>query len=212
MRSLPGCHRPAGNCPAISYIDDVVDAFLTEINACSRQSERVNVGSIPSSAIKLGELAGTIQQFRAMRDTLLVPDFSVPFHRQLYATYLSYVPDAGRETRLQARHDDRGSLAEFLKSKEAGQIFLSRTLPGVVRGNHYHHTKTEKFFVVQGTGLLRMRQIQSDNIVEYRLSGKDYQVVDIPPGYTHSIENVGCSDMVTLFWADEIFNPDKPDT
>jgi UDP-2-acetamido-2,6-beta-L-arabino-hexul-4-ose reductase len=195
------------------YIDDVVEAFLGELAPGSpAASGRVGCEQIPSHTLKLGELAGLIQSFRAMRDTLLAPDFSVAFHRQLYATYLSYVPDKARETRLQVRRDERGSLAEFLKSKAAGQIFLSRTRPGVVRGNHYHHTKTEKFFVVEGEGLLKMRQIHSREVIEYRLCGKDYQVVDIPPGFTHSIQNVGESEMVTLFWASEIFDADRLDT
>lgn len=195
------------------YIDDVVDAFVGEISQrSSNESGGVDLAGIPSHTLTLCELAGTIQSFREMRETLLVPDFSVPFHRQLYATYLSYVPDAARETRLQVKRDNRGSLAEFVRSKAAGQLFLSRTLPRVVRGNHYHNTKTEKFLVVEGDGLLRMRQIFSQNVVEYRLRGSDYQVVDIPPGYTHSIQNVGTGEMVTLFWASEIFDPDRPDT
>jgi UDP-2-acetamido-2,6-beta-L-arabino-hexul-4-ose reductase len=198
---------------ALLYVDDVVDAFLREIGpTATAVTGLVDTEMLPAQSLALGELAGTIQSFREMRETLLLPNFAMPFHRELYATYLSYVPETARETRLQAKRDSRGALAEFLKSKEAGQIFLSRTLPGIVRGNHYHHTKTEKFFVVEGDGLLRMRQIQSREIVEYWLCGRDYQVVDIPPGYTHSIQNVGSREMVTLFWASEIFNPDRPDT
>ena len=217
------CHNIANDLPIqisdhnhlldLVYIDDVVDAFVGEIDQRSlEETGSVDCAGIPSHTLTLGELAGTIQRFREMRDTLLLPDFSVPFYRQLYATYLSYVPNAAWETRLQVKRDNRGSLAEFVKSKEAGQMFLSRTLPGVVRGNHYHHTKTEKFLVMEGDGLLRMRQIFSRDVVEYRLRGCDYQVVDIPPGYTHSIQNVGTGEMVTMFWASEIFDPDRPDT
>jgi UDP-2-acetamido-2,6-beta-L-arabino-hexul-4-ose reductase len=195
------------------YVDDVVEAFLRELApASAAESARVDCAGMPSHALTLGELAGTIQSFRAMRESLLTPDLSILFNRQLYATYLSYVPDDARETRLQAKRDQRGSLAEFLKSEAAGQIFLSRTMPGVVRGNHYHHTKTEKFFVVEGEGLLKMRQIQGSEVIEYRLNGGDYQVVDIPPGFTHSIQNVGDGEMVTLFWASEIFDANRPDT
>jgi UDP-2-acetamido-2,6-beta-L-arabino-hexul-4-ose reductase len=212
------CHNIAHDLPIkisnpdnvvdLVYVDDVVAAFLEA--ASGRGPARA--AEMPSCAISLGELAGVIQSFRDLRDTLMVPDFSRPFMRKLYATYLSFVPDAMRECHLKSRHDQRGSLAEFLKSDAGGQIFLSRTLPGVVRGNHYHHTKTEKFFVVEGEGLLCMRQIDSRKVVEYRLQGSEYQVVDIPPGYTHSIQNVGTGVMVTLFWASEVFNPDKPDT
>ena len=195
------------------YVDDVVDAFLREIGQQNGQeSGNVECDAIPSYTLTLGELAGTIQSFREMRDSQLIPDFSLPFYRQLYATYLSHVPSDARQIRLSAKSDARGSLAEFVKSTAFGQIFISRTLPGIVRGNHYHHTKTEKFFVIEGEGLLRMRQIFSSEVVEYRLLGCDYQVVDIPPGYTHSIQNVGTRDMVTLFWASEIFDPNRPDT
>jgi UDP-2-acetamido-2,6-beta-L-arabino-hexul-4-ose reductase len=212
------CHNLAHDLPIkisdpnnvidLVYVDDVVTAFLDEADGRQMGGNE----EIPSYAISLGELAGAIQSFRDFRETLLVPDFSEPFLRKLYATYLSFVPDAQRESRLRPRHDQRGSLAEFLKSDGGGQIFISRTLPGVTRGNHYHHTKTERFFVVEGEGLLRMRQIESSDVVEYRLRGSEYQVVDIPPGFTHSIENLGTREMVTLFWASEIFNPDKPDT
>jgi UDP-2-acetamido-2,6-beta-L-arabino-hexul-4-ose reductase len=217
------CHNIANDLPIrisdanerldLTYVDEVVEAFLVEVGSCpSAESGLVNGDLVPSHALTLGELAGTIQTFRDMRTTLSFPEFSLAFHRQLYATYLSYVPVGMLETRLHSKHDNRGSLAEFMKSNQAGQIFLSRTLPGVTRGNHYHHTKTEKFFVVEGDGLLRMRQICGYQVVEYRLRGSDYQVVDIPPGFTHSIQNVGNGEMVTLFWASEIFNPDRPDT
>ena len=93
-----------------------------------------------------------------------------------------------------------------------GQIFVSRTKPGITRGNHYHHTKTEKFLVLEGEAVIRFRHIEGDEILEYPVSGEDYRVVDIPPGYTHSIENVGKSVLVTLFWASEVFDADRPDT
>ena len=99
-----------------------------------------------------------------------------------------------------------------MKSNNFGQVFISRTRPGITRGNHYHHTKTEKFLVVEGQGVIRMRQVESSHVVEYRIRGEEFQVVDIPPGYVHSIENVGDGDMVTLFWSSEIFDPDMPDT
>jgi UDP-2-acetamido-2,6-beta-L-arabino-hexul-4-ose reductase len=197
----------------LAYVDDVMEAFMKEaIDLSTISTEIIGPEAIPSHTLTLGELAGTIQTFRDMRETLRIPDFSMTFNRRLYATYLSHVPEADRENRLSVRSDSRGSLAEFLKSTTIGQIFLSRTLPGVIRGNHYHHTKTEKFLVVAGEGLVRMRHILGNQISEYRLSGCNYQVLDIPPGFTHSIQNVGSEEMVTLFWASEIFDPDRPDT
>jgi UDP-2-acetamido-2,6-beta-L-arabino-hexul-4-ose reductase len=166
----------------------------------------------PSFVLTLGELAGRIGFFHEMRTTLLTPDFAVRFNQQLYATYLSYVPAHERVRLLDTKQDERGGLAEFLKSKHSGQIFVSRTKPGIVRGNHYHHTKTETFLVVEGEGVIRMRPIDGAEIVEYRVTGERLQAVDIPAGYTHSIENTGPRDMITLFWASEIFDPDRPDT
>ena len=191
------------------YVDDVVNAFLAELP--------IHAGSnghrdIPSFILTLGDLAGRIQSFHDMHTNLLAPDFSVRFNQQLYATYLSYAPDEARLQQLEIKSDQRGGLAEFIKSKHFGQIFVSRTRPGITRGNHYHHTKTEKFFVVEGEGVVRMRHIESSELLEYRVRGEAFQVIDIPPGYTHSIENIGSGDMVTLFWASEILDPDRPDT
>ena len=130
----------------------------------------------------------------------------------MYATYLSYVEYERLEYGLNIKSDERGNLAEFLKSDSFGQIFVSRTRPGVTRGHHYHHTKTEKFFVISGDGLITMRHVDSDEIKAFRVSGEDYHIIDIPPGYTHAIKNVGDSVMITIFWASEVFDPDNPDT
>ena len=150
------CHNIANDLPItvsdparkveLSYVDDVVAAFLTEIDG--RKSEAETGAEIPVYCIQLGDLAGRIQAFHEMRSTLVLPDFTDWFNRALYATYLSYVPPAARRHNLEIKSDARGSLAEFIKGKHFGQIFVSRTKPGVTRGNHYHHTKTEKFFVV----------------------------------------------------------------
>ena len=194
------------------YVDDVVRAFLAALEGGPLPDGRGSVSEIPSVRLTLGDLAGRIQSFHDMRSNLLTPDFAVRFNQQLYATYLSYVPDEARRQQLNVKLDQRGALAEFIKSRNLGQIFISRTRPGITRGNHYHHTKTEKFFVVEGEGIVRMRHIERPEVVEYRVRGEAFQVVDIPPGYTHSIENIGAGDMVTLFWASEIFDPDRPDT
>jgi UDP-2-acetamido-2,6-beta-L-arabino-hexul-4-ose reductase len=113
---------------------------------------------------------------------------------------------------LDKKCDPRGCLAEFIKAPAFGQIFVSRTLPGITRGNHFHHTKAEKFLVLEGEAIIRFRAIEDGAIIEYPVNGHEFRVVDIPPGYTHSIENVGVSELITLFWADEIFDQDRPDT
>lgn len=214
------CHNVANELPIVvsdpahevelSYVDDVIAEFLTEIDG---QHTSGSAGmDIPAYKIQLGDLAGRIQAFHEMRSTLSLPDFAGCFNRALYATYLSYVPAAAREHNLDIRSDARGSLAEFVKQKHFGQVFVSRTKPGVTRGNHYHHTKAEKFLVVEGDGLIRMRAVEGGPVEEYGVSGNDYQVVDIPPGFTHSITNVGVGEMVTLFWSSEMFDPNRPDT
>jgi UDP-2-acetamido-2,6-beta-L-arabino-hexul-4-ose reductase len=213
------CHNIANDLPIVvsdvarevelSYVDDVVTAFLAEID----NTPAGNVGAeIPTYKVQLGDLAGRIQAFHEMRNNLMLPDFADWFNRALYATYLSYVPPEARRNNLEIKSDGRGSLAEFIKEKHFGQIFVSRTNPGVTRGNHYHHTKTEKFFVVEGDGVIRMRAVASGPIIEYFVTGAAYQVIDIPPGFTHSITNIGTGEMVTLFWSSEILDPNHPDT
>jgi UDP-2-acetamido-2,6-beta-L-arabino-hexul-4-ose reductase len=194
----------------LSYIDDVVAAFLAELDEARGGSEPGS--NIPVCRIQLGDLAGRIQAFHDMRSTLTLPDCSDWFNRALYATYLSHVPQEARAHNLEIKSDARGSLAEFIKERHFGQIFVSRTKPGVTRGNHYHHTKAEKFFVVEGEGLIRMRAVEGATVDEYTVTGSAYRVIDIPPGFTHSITNVGTGEMVTLFWSSEMFDPNRPDT
>ncbi|WP_242392097.1 polysaccharide biosynthesis C-terminal domain-containing protein [Anaeromyxobacter oryzisoli] len=215
------CHNLAHDLPIrisdpaavvdLTYVDDVVQAFLGELDPPPRPGFRF-AEPLASHEVSLGELAETISGFRAHRKTLRLPDYSSPFVRALYATYLSYVEPGEHGYQLDIKADARGSLAEFIKSPHFGQIFISRTKPGITRGNHYHHTKTEKFLVVQGEGLIRLRQINGTDVVEFPVRGEDYRVVDIPPGYTHSIENVGAGEMVTLFWSSEVFDPARADT
>lgn len=220
------CHNIACDLPItisdparvvdLVHVDDVAAAFAAEIEAGGVSPEpHAPRDAIPSTPISLGELAGRIEFFRQMQQSLRVPDFSQRFNQQLYATFLSYVPAERWEYGLEIKADQRGNLAEFIKSPWFGQIFVSRTLPGITRGNHYHHTKTEKFLVLSGEGLIRFRQIEDISgrgIVEHRVRGEEYRVVEIPPGWTHSITNVGGSEMITLFWSSELFDPDRPDT
>lgn len=226
------CHNIARDLPItisdptreleLVHVDDVAGAFLSEVRdqrseTGGQRSEVTYREVAPSYRVTLGRLAELIRSFRESRGSLLVPDFSDPFVRKLYGTFLSYLEPADFAYGLATRTDPRGSLAEFVKSPPFGQIFVSRTLPGITRGNHYHHTKTEKFLVVEGEAVIRFRAIseirdQRSEVIEYRVSGRDFRVVDIPPGYTHSIENVGAGELVTLFWASEVFDPERPDT
>ena len=216
------CHNIARDLPiAISdpareielvYIDDVVRAFIDIMDGRLPASEGKYFIAEPTYRISLGVLAKTIQSFRDSRVSLALPDMSDPLIRALYATYVSYLPADTFAYALNQRIDPRGELAELLKSHHIGQIFVSRTRPGITRGNHYHDTKVEKFLVLEGNAMIRFRHIMAGDVIEYPVSGCEFRVVDIPPGYTHSIENVGKTDLIVLFWADEVFNPDMPDT
>jgi UDP-2-acetamido-2,6-beta-L-arabino-hexul-4-ose reductase len=199
------------------YVDDVVaamvsDEFFASVSlgrgVCGTQWPQVH----RSFQITLGELAARITAFREMRTSLKVPDFEDDLNRCLYATYLSHLDPNDFAYSLDRKSDSRGSLAEFVKLQSGGQIFVSRTGPGITRGNHYHHTKTEKFLVLEGDAVVRFRALYGAEIIEHRVDGRDFRVIDIPPGYTHSIENLGTGELVTLFWANEIFDPSRPDT
>lgn len=215
------CYRMARNQPidihdperilTMAYIDDVLSEFLRALEGEANKEEEFC--SVPVTyEVELGELAQKLQSFRENRESLIMPSLEKEFDRALYSTYLSYLEEDNFSYRLKKNSDDRGWLAEFIKSKELGQIFISKTKPGVTRGNHWHHTKVEKFLVIQGEATIRFRKIDSDKVITYHVNGDIPEVVDIPVGYTHSIENTGTEDVITLFWACEIFNPEKPDT
>lgn len=216
------CHNIARDVPItissaeheveLVYIDDVVDALVDAAWNVPAVVGGVVRDEMPSSRITLGALADLIRQFRDMRESLFVPDLSERFRRQLYATYLSFVESTRWQYPLGKRADERGDLAEFIKSVGFGQIFVSRTRPGITRGNHYHDTKTEKFLVLSGTARIRLRHVEGGEVLEFVVLGEEYRVVDIPPGYTHSITNEGSTEMITLFWASEVFDPTAPDT
>jgi UDP-2-acetamido-2,6-beta-L-arabino-hexul-4-ose reductase len=192
------------------YVDDVVQVFISEIRSQESRDSYKEVA--PSYKVTVGRLAELIRSFRMSRQSLLAPNFADAFTHKLYGVYLSYLEPDDLAYNLTQRTDSRGSLAEFMKSEPVGQIFISRTKPGVTRGNHYHHTKAEKFLVVEGEAIIRFRHIRGGDVIEYRVCGEDFRVVDIPTGYTHAIENVGAGELVTLFWASEIFDPQQPDT
>lgn len=196
----------------LAYIDDVVAALVAELNEDESRDRVAFAGVEPTYRTTLGVLASTIQSFRDSRTNLQLPEMGDRFIRCLYATYLSYLPTDNFAYTLDIKRDNRGELAEFVKSPHIGQLFISRTKPGITRGNHYHHTKVEKFFVVEGDAVIRFRHIESNEVIEYPVSGTDFRVVDIPPGYTHSIENIGSTELIVLFWAGELFDPKTPDT
>lgn len=195
----------------LAYIDDVLEEFINAMN--DKASIKDNYGYIPVTyTVKLGEIAEVITKFKNSRDNLQIPNMKNEFEKKLYSTYLSYLPENEFGYPVKMNVDNRGSFTELFKTEERGQVSVNISKPGIVKGNHWHHTKNEKFVVVFGQGMIKFRKIDSDEVIEYKVSGEKLEVIDIPCGYTHNIENIGDTDMVTIMWANEIFNPEKPDT
>ncbi len=215
------CHNIARGLPItvndpetllhLVYIDDVVDELL----ACLSHKEHVRdgYGYVPCVYdVKLGLIPRLLHSFKESRESLYLPDLSDGFEKKLYSTYLSYLEEDDFSYKLCPHKDNRGSFTEFVRSSDRGQVSVNISNPGIVKGNHWHNTKNEKFLVVKGEGVIRFRKIGTDSVKEYRVSGDDPTVVDIPCGYTHNIINVGEGEMITVMWANEAFDPDNPDT
>lgn len=194
------------------YIDDVIEAFSKEILkiSSSKQNEIKEIG--PIFTISLGQLAEKIIAFSHTRESYYVPHFNTDFDRKLYATFLSYYDTDNFAYNLKMNIDQRGSFTELIKTLKDGQVSVNISKPGITKGNHYHHTKNEKFIVVSGECEIKFRKIGSKEIYTYLANGVDIKAVDIPPGYTHSIKNVGATDSVTIMWASETFDKENPDT
>lgn len=193
------------------YIDDVVASFIDKLKngtVSDQNFEKVT----PFYEIKLGEIVNLIRSFKESRQSLYVPDMGDGFTKKLYSTYLSYLPADQFSYYLKMNTDNRGTFTEFLKTNDRGQVSVNISKPGITKGNHWHHTKNEKFLVVSGTGVIRFRKIDTEEVIEYFVSGEKLEVVDIPVGYTHNIENLGETDMVTIMWVNEVYDAEKPDT
>lgn len=201
------------------YIDDVVESFISIINEI-KSTKKINSAFVPydfrdvprSFQITVAQLANKLKIYHESRKQLMVPDFSDIFERFLYATFISYLEPGEIPIPLESKVDDRGALAEALKSQESGQIFILKINPGQKRGNHYHHTKIERFLLLEGQAELNIKNINTGEYKVFRLSSEKLQLIEIPPGYSHSIDNIGTTPAIVLVWANEIFNQDKPDT
>ena len=193
------------------YIDDLVDELLRALSGSPTKSGDFCAVPVFHTA-KLGDIAELIYSFKAAREERTVPDLSDPFVTKLYSTYLSYVPENELSVPLTMHRDGRGSFTEIFRTPERGQVSINITEPGITKGNHWHHTKSEKFIVVSGRGLIRCRKVGSDRVIEYPVSSERLVSVDIPPGYVHSITNTGSNELVTLMWASECFDESRPDT
>lgn len=193
------------------YVDDVVNELINALD--SNENKNGDFCEVPVfHTITLGEIADLIYSFRKSREDRSIPNMSNAFTKKLYSTYLSYLPEDQFSYELKMNVDNRGSFTEFIKTPDRGQVSVNISKPGITKGNHWHHTKNEKFLVVSGKGVIRFRKIDSDKVIEYFVSEDKLEVVDIPTGYTHNIENLGDTDMVTIMWANEQFDPERPDT
>lgn len=195
----------------LAYIDDVIVELINQLK--ERKVKQSIYGEVrPSYKVSLGDLVKLLTSFKESRDDLSVPLLNDSFNKKLYSTYLSYLPKNQFSYELTMHKDDRGSFTEFIRTPDRGQVSVNISKAGITKGNHWHHTKNEKFLVVSGQGIIRFRKIDTEEVIEYVVSGDKLEVVDIPIGYTHNIENLGDTDMVTLMWVNESFDPNNPDT
>ncbi len=192
------------------HIGDVVEEFINALRGNARHDGEFCTVE-PVYTATLGRIVDLIQSFRAGRGSLRLPNLSDGFVKKLYSTYISYLPEDGFDYPLKTNADSRGSFTEFLRT-DSGQVSVNVSTPGSVKGNHWHHTKHEKFLVVSGEGVVRLRAPESERVKEVFVNGSNPRVVDIPPGYTHNLENTGIENMVTLIWANECYDPENPDT
>lgn len=196
---------------SLIYIDDLIKEMIKSLRGNGLKEGKFYMVK-PVYQVKLGDIVDLLYSFRDSRNNISIPNMSDEFTRKLYANYLSYLPTDKFSYELKMNSDNRGSFTEFFRTIDRGQISVNISKPGIIKGNHWHHTKNEKFLVVRGDAIIRFRKIGNTDVIEYHVSGDKLEVVDIPPGYTHNIQNVGEIDMVTIMWASEPFDPNSPDT
>lgn len=194
------------------YVDDVVDELIGALSGNEHRKE--DYCEVPIvHTITLGAIVDLIHSFKEMPTNLNVPDLSDAFTKKLYSTYLSYLPKEKFCYPLKMNVDERGSFTEIIRTIDRGQFSVNISKPGITKGQHWHHTKNEKFVVVSGHGLIQLRKIGTEEVFNFEVSGEKIEVVEMIPGYTHNIINLSeTEDLVTFMWCNECFNPNKPDT
>lgn len=217
------CHNIAHDLPiqvndpnvllSLVYVDDVVDELIAALTGNAHcEGDYYIVPTIHT--VTLGKVVELLHSFKESRKTLDVPNVGDPFTKKLYSTYLSYLPQNQFCYPLKMNVDNRGSFTEIIRTSDRGQFSVNISKPNITKGNHWHHTKNEKFVVVSGRGVVRFRDMNdpTSKVIEYLVSGENIEVIDIPTGYTHNIENLGDTDMVTFMWCNECFDSTHPDT
>ena len=213
-RDLPITVNDSAAVLTLSYIDDVVDEFLRALAGQETRQADGFCGVTVTHSVTLGRIAELLQQFHAQPRTLVLPDIPAgSFEKKLYSTYLSYLPKEEVCFPLKMNCDQRGSFTELLKTKNCGQFSVNISKPGITKGQHWHHSKWEFFIVVSGHALIQERKVGGDEVLEFEVSGDKIEAVHMLPGYTHNIINLSdTQDLVTVMWANEPFDPAKPDT
>ena len=229
------CHNIANDLPItvndptvqleLLYIDDLIDEMLCALEGAEHHCEFDGVDTVlkkdgkycaapVTHHVTLGEIVDLLHNFSEQPRTLVMPPIPAgSFAKKLYSTYLSYLPKEKVSFPLKMNVDARGSFTELLKTENCGQFSVNISKPGITKGQHWHHTKWEFFIVVSGHGLIQLRKIGSDEVLNYEVSGEEIKAIHMLPGYTHNIINLSdTEDLVTLMWANELFSPNKPDT
>ena len=217
------CHNYANDLPImvndpaaeleLCCIDDLVDEMIAAL--LGREHRDGVFCAVPvTHRVTLGEIVELLDSFKAQPDTLMMPEIPAgSFAKKLYSTYLSYLPKEKVSFPLKMNTDARGSFTELLRTEKCGQFSVNISKPGITKGQHWHHTKWEFFIVVSGRGLIQMRKIGSDEVLNFEVSGEKIEAVHMLPGYTHNIINLSeTEDLVTVMWANECFDSHKPDT
>ncbi len=206
-----------GNEPSILTKEELKDlapkATMGQIKkACPKGNTYYKAEPVDKASV--GQVADILRRFKESRskDSLEIANMADGFEKKLYSTFLSYLPEDDFAYNLKMNVDERGSFTEILKSCERGQVSVNVAKPGITKGNHWHHSKNEKFIVVSGKASIKFRKIGTDKVIEYIVDENEIKVVDIPTGYTHNITNIGEKDLVTIMWANEKFDPENPDT
>ena len=207
------------------YIDDLVDEMIAALRGEEHHCEFEGVETVlceegkycavpTTHKVTLGEIVDLLEAFKAQPQTLVVPEIPYnSFAKKLYSTYLSYLPKEKVSFELKMNCDARGSFTELLRSEKCGQVSVNISKPGITKGEHWHNTKWEFFIVVSGRGLIQQRRVGSDEVLNFEVSGEKIEAVHMLPGYTHNIINLSdTEDLVTVMWANEAFDPNKPDT
>ena len=207
------------------YIDDLVDEMIAALGGREHHCEFEGVETVlcedgkycavpTTHKVTLGEIVDLLEAFKAQPQTLVVPEIpNGSFAKKLYSTYLSYLPKEKASFELKMNCDARGSFTELLRSEKCGQVSVNISKPGITKGEHWHNTKWEFFIVVSGKGLIQQRRVGSDEVLNFEVSGEKIEAVHMLPGYTHNIINLSdTEDLITVMWANEAFDPAKPDT